>query len=110
MVDWAVKPQHRKKYNVIHCSQAKKLKRIRRVLSDEEDSDKEGEQAEDAEERIAQELFEGQGEEGEEDLDDVASQRRATEKEFEDLNVEGSEEESGWFSVQKTSFNPCPAE
>ena len=67
------------------------------MLSDEEDSDKEGEQGENAEERIAHELFEGQGEEGDEDLDDVASQRRATEKEFEDLNVEGSEEESGWF-------------
>lgn len=74
------------------------MKRIRRVLSDEEDSDKEGEQAEDAEERIAQELFEGQGEEGEEDLDEVTSQRRGKEKEFEDLgNVEGSEEESGWL-------------
>ena len=67
-------------------------------MSDEEDSDKEGERAEDAEERIAHELFEGPGgEEGEEDLDEVRSQRRATEKEFEDLgNVEGSEESGGW--------------
>ena len=73
------------------------------MLSDEEDSDKEGEQGENAEERIAHELFEGQGEEGDEDLDDVASQRRATEKEFEDLNVEGSEEESGWFFAIWTS-------
>ena len=82
---------------VNHFFQSKKLKRIRRVMSDEEDSDKEGEKAEDAEERIAHELFEGQGEEGEEDLDEVRSQRRATEKEFEDLgNVEGSEE-SGWW-------------